>query len=126
MPLLGGKRRRRRAPGQRATPKPAPNNVLEIERRMQMLRWRKAQNEAKIRSKLLQTKQMREQDQLAQLVTNKAQLKAEWIQRIVEDEISKPLQVTDEFIDDMIKVRATYLASASSFCESVLSNLRSA
>ena len=71
---------------------------------MQMLRWRKRQNEAKIRSKLLQTKQMKEQDQLAQLVTNKAQIKAEWIQRVVEDEINKPLQVTDEFIEEMVEL----------------------
>ena len=69
-----------------------------------MLRWRKRQNEAKIRSKLLQTKQMKEQDQLAQLVTNKAQIKAEWIQRVVEDEINKPLQVTDEFIEEMVEL----------------------
>ena len=99
-----GRVRRRRQTKNDSVAKPEPDNVLEIERRMQMLRWRKAQNEAKIRSKLVQTRQLKEQDQLAALVTDKAKLKAQWMQRIVEDEISKPLRVTDDFIDGLIEV----------------------
>ena len=82
-----------------------PNNILEIERRMQMLRWRKSQNTAKIRSTLLKTKALQEQDKMARLVTNRNEQKKDWMQYIIQDEIQKPLFLDDDTIDNMVQVK---------------------
>ena len=60
---------------------------------MAHLRWRKMQNESKIRSMIVASRQMHEQELLKQMSRDRAREKAEWMKEIIEDELAKPLEV---------------------------------
>lgn len=51
------------------------------------------QNESKIRSMIVASRQMHEQELLKQMSRDRAREKAEWMKEIIEDELAKPLEV---------------------------------
>ena len=64
---------------------------------MKLLHWHKLANEAALKAALIRTKRLRDKDKQV-MSQSKAAEKAAWMQRVVEEEQMKPLEVTDDFI----------------------------
>ena len=62
------------------------------------LQWRKMQNEASIRRALKATRAAMEADVLRQLSVDRAGEKAAWMAEVIEDELSRPLEVSEDFM----------------------------
>jgi hypothetical protein len=58
---------------------PIVDRVLEIETQLAQVRWRKMQNESKIKAMLESSKDLQEQDLLQQLEVDHNKEKAEWV-----------------------------------------------
>jgi len=102
---------------------PEVSQEEELQTQMAHLRWRKMQNESKIRSMIVASRQMHEQELLKQMSRDRAREKAEWMKEIIEDELSKPLEVDENFIkkfeDDEKSFRAKSLANKRQHLKSV-------
>ena len=77
---------------------PEESRAADLEAQLAQLRWRKMQNDAQIKTALEQSRAMAEQDLVAQLSRTKTSEKAEWARSIIEDELSKPLEVSEQFM----------------------------
>ena len=64
---------------------------------MKLLHWHKLANEAALKAALIRTKNMKQSDSLAP-PRETLQEKASWMQQLIEEEQSKPLQVGKDFI----------------------------
>jgi hypothetical protein len=99
------------------------SKVQELEVQLAHLRWRKMQNETKIRSMLESSRVMQEQDLLKELSLNKTAQKSGWMRGVIEDELSKPLEVNEAFMhrfeEDELKMRETLRANKSRHLTSV-------
>jgi CRISPR/Cas system-associated exonuclease Cas4 (RecB family) len=99
------------------------SKVQELETQLAHLRWRKMQNETKIRSMLDSSRQMHEQDLLKELSLNKTAQRQDWMRGVIEDEMSKPLEVNEAFMhrfeNDELKMRETLRANKSRHLTSV-------
>lgn len=71
--------------------------VEQLEQEMKLLHWHKLANEAALKAALIRTKRLRDKDRQV-MTQSKAAEKAAWMQRVVEEEQMKPLEVTDDFI----------------------------
>lgn len=67
---------------------------------MKLLHWHKLANEAALKAALIRTKRLRKKDKraISTASSQRQQEKVAWMQRIVEEEQMKPLEVTDDFI----------------------------
>ena len=70
-----------------------------LKQRLAYVQWLKAQNENKMRETLDVTRQMQESDLMQQLSYDAGAEKAAWMQGVIEDELQKPLEVTQEFLE---------------------------
>ena len=69
----------------------------QLQAEMKLLNWHKLANDAALKAALLKTKQMKERDARPRgAETIRAQ--AAWMQRVIEEEQSKPLQVSKDFV----------------------------
>lgn len=69
----------------------------QLQAEMKLLNWHKLANDAALKAALLKTKQMKERDARPRgAETTRAQ--AAWMQRVIEEEQSKPLQVSKDFV----------------------------
>ena len=83
-------------PGAGAGPaKASPADELAAE--MKLLNWHKLANEAALKAALLRTKKLKTKEGKPQM-HGSVQEKASWMQQIIEEEQSKPLQVSKDFI----------------------------
>jgi len=73
------------------------NAVEQLEQEMKLLHWHKLANEAALKAALIRTKRLRQKDRRVSHKPMSAE-KAAWMQRVVEEEQMKPLEVTDDFI----------------------------
>lgn len=91
-----GKRRGKRAP-EWAPPTNArsiwhePGSRADLEQQMLLLQWRKADNGSRMKTVISNTRAMQEQDTVVALATDKTAEKAQWIQRVIREELSRPL-----------------------------------
>ena len=87
------------------------SKVEELETQLAHLRWRKMQNETKIRNMIESSRSMQEQDLLKELSLNKTAQKQQWMRSVIEDELSKPLEVNEDFMhrfeNDELTMRET-------------------
>mmetsp|Transcript_81639 Transcript_81639/g.162958 ORF Transcript_81639/g.162958 Transcript_81639/m.162958 type:complete len:464 (+) Transcript_81639:95-1486(+) len=74
------------------------DRILEIETQLAQVRWRKMQNEGNIRTMLESSRELQEHDLLRQLEQDRSKEKSEWMQGIIDDELSKPLEVTENYM----------------------------
>jgi hypothetical protein len=77
------------------------NKIKELETQLAHLRWRKMQNESKIRNTLESSRKMRANDVMRQLEQNRAHEKAEWVSLICPNNLFPPppsLQKKSNFI----------------------------
>lgn len=69
----------------------------QLQAEMKLLNWHKLANDAALKAALLKTKQMKARDARPRAdETIRAQ--AAWMQRVIEEEQSKPLQVSKDFV----------------------------
>lgn len=79
-----------------------PNQLEELTQEMKLLHWHKLANEAALKAALIRTRKHKSQDRNA-TVMDAVQEKAEWMQQIVEEEQSKPLEVDSEYLKEYEK-----------------------
>lgn len=95
----------------------------ELETQMAHLRWRKMQNETKIRTVLSHSRRLHEEELFRDLTRNRSSDKAAWMRGIIEDELSKPLEVNEDFIrgfeQDQKRQRAQNLRNKRQHLKSV-------
>eukprot|EP00937_MAST-01D_sp_MAST-1D-sp2_P001655 g1655.t1 len=79
----------------------AVSHLVELEQEMKLLQWHKLANEASLKAALLRTKKLKREQQGSHASTREAlEEKAAWMQQIVEEEHSKPLEVDAAFTAD--------------------------
>lgn len=76
----------------------APSLLEELEQEMKLLHWHKLANEAALKAALIRSKRLKARDNKVILQEAKQQERAVWIQKVLEEEQQKPLEVTDDFI----------------------------
>ena len=70
------------------------SHLDELEQEMKLLQWHKLANEAALKAALIRTRKLKREQQSESVATREAlEEKAAWMQQIVEEEHSKPLQV---------------------------------
>jgi hypothetical protein len=57
------------------------------------LKWRKCVNDTKIRTQIDTSRALQERDLLLQLSENRSAQRGEWRKAVIEDELTKPLEV---------------------------------
>jgi hypothetical protein len=77
---------------------PEVTQLDHLTEQLAQLQWRKMQNEANIRHALEATRAQQERDVLRQLETDRAGEKAAWMAGIIEDELARPLEVSEDFM----------------------------
>jgi len=75
------------------------SQMEELEQEMKLLHWHKLANEAALKAALIRTRKLRKAEG-EEARREALQERAEWMQQIIEDEQSKPLEVDNEFIKD--------------------------
>ena len=73
------------------------SQIDELEQELKLLHWHKLANEAALKAALIRTKKLKEQDSGRAVVETRKE-RAQWMQQIIEEEQSKPLEVTEDFI----------------------------
>ena len=71
--------------------------IEELEQELKLLHWHKLANEAALKAALIRTKKLKDQDSGRAVVETRKET-AQWMQQIIEEEQSKPLEVTEDFI----------------------------
>lgn len=72
-------------------------DALEIlQKRLNHVRWKRMQNRNKMKSILVQTKQMQELDVVSDLSSNRIDEKIGWMKNVIEDELRQPLIIPDK------------------------------
>ena len=71
--------------------------IDQLEQELKLLHWHKLANEAALKAALIRTKKLKEQDSGRAVVESRKE-RAQWMQQIIEEEQSKPLEVTEDFI----------------------------
>jgi len=75
------------------------SQMEELEQEMKLLHWHKLANEAALKAALIRTRKLRKAEG-EEARREALQERAEWMQQIIEDEQSKPLEVDNEFIKE--------------------------
>ncbi len=75
-----------------------PTVVEELEQEMKLLHWHKLANEAALKAALIRSKRVKAKDNPVVAQSQAQQERALWIQKTLEEEQQKPLQVTDDFV----------------------------
>ncbi len=75
-----------------------PTVIEELEQEMKLLHWHKLANEAALKAALIRSKRMKAKDNPVIQQSNQQQERALWVQKTLEEEQQKPLQVTDDFV----------------------------
>ena len=75
-----------------------PTVIEELEQEMKLLHWHKLANEAALKAALIRSKRLKAKDNPVISQTQQQQERALWIQKTLEEEQQKPLQVTDDFV----------------------------
>ena len=70
----------------------------KIKAEMKLLHWHKLANDAALKAALLKTKTMKAKDAKRPVGVENVKAKAGWMQRVIEEEQAKPLQVTKDFV----------------------------
>lgn len=101
--LKGGSEAKRAAALRAATEKKArlaAERAQAIETKLRLLEWRKHTNETQIRGVIKTTRKMVAHDQLALVAAGqtRAAQHSVWAQSIIEDELQRPLEVSDDFL----------------------------
>ena len=73
------------------------SQIDQLEQELKLLHWHKLANEAALKAALIRTKKLKEQDSGRAVVETRKE-RAQWMQQIIEEEQSKPLEVTEDFI----------------------------
>lgn len=77
----------------------AKSTIDELQQEMKLLQWHKLANEAALKAALIKTKKLKSSHTSAPLEHNNAgEERAEWMQQIIEEEQTKPMEVNSEFI----------------------------
>mmetsp|Transcript_236 Transcript_236/g.221 ORF Transcript_236/g.221 Transcript_236/m.221 type:complete len:137 (-) Transcript_236:38-448(-) len=84
----------------------------EIQQQLAHLRWRRLQNERAVRNVLESTKSMKQNDTMLQISVNHTNEKKSWMSSVIEDELARPLILTDTDLD---KLRCNELLSEEKF-----------
>ena len=71
-------------------------NERKLEEQIAFVRWRRMQNERKIRSALETTKSLQQKDELMCVSMDQGSEKSFWMASVIKDELSRPLVITDE------------------------------
>ncbi|OQR93682.1 hypothetical protein THRCLA_22289 [Thraustotheca clavata] len=74
---------------------------MNLEERLAHLQWRKVCNDSQIQGALKQSKQLLDRDLL--LNATEAKDTSKWVRKVVQDEITKPLQISMEQYEQMMK-----------------------
>ena len=91
-----------------------------LKQRLAYVQWLKSQNENKMRETLDVTRQMQESDLMQQLSYDAGAEKAAFMQSVIEDELQKPLEVTQEFLEAHEQRKATEATRARQHQASLL------
>ena len=70
-------------------------NEKALEEQIAYLRWCRMQNERQIRTSLELTRSLQERDEILRVSHNKSTANTEWMHSVIEDELSKPLVLSD-------------------------------
>ena len=81
----------------------ASRGARDIQMQLAHLKWRKTVNESKIRTAINASRALGERDLLMQLSVDRTAERAAWRQAVVEDELSKPLEVSERFMKQFEK-----------------------
>ena len=77
--------------------------VSSIEEQMAHLKWRKMCTESRMQGMLTSTKKLSQRDTVLRLGNNRAEYKAYRAQQIIQDELKKPLEVSNDFLQEFEK-----------------------
>ncbi|DAZ93559.1 TPA: hypothetical protein N0F65_009799 [Lagenidium giganteum] len=81
---------------------PSSSSFASLEERVAHLAWRKLCNERQIQGTLRLSKQLQDRDQFIRVAKhNGGKEKKEWMQRVIEDELKKPLPVTTQYYQEL-------------------------
>ena len=93
------------------------NRVQDLEQQLAHLRWRRMQNERKIRNGINTTRSMKEKDTILNLSIDHAGERATWMTRVVRDELMRPMVLSDEEMNrlqaDELRVKDKYRKNVS-------------
>ncbi|CAK5210232.1 unnamed protein product [Aphanomyces euteiches] len=74
---------------------------MNLEEQLAHLQWRKVCNQSQIQGALKQTKQLHDKDVLLNATEGKN--RAKWIKQVVQDEMTKPVEIPDVIVEAMSK-----------------------
>jgi len=71
-------------------------NEKKLEEQIAFMRWRRMQNERKIRQALETTKSLQQKDELMNVSMDQGSERSMWMASVIRDELSRPLVISDE------------------------------
>ncbi|GLE01736.1 hypothetical protein PINS_up010574 [Pythium insidiosum] len=85
------------------SPSSSSSSFASLEERIAHLHWRKMCNERQIQGTLRLTKQLQERDEFLRVAKNDKQARVDWLHRVIDDEMHKPLPVTQHFVNELAR-----------------------
>jgi len=77
--------------------------ILEIEQQIAQLQWQRKQNDRLIQQSLESTKSLKQKDSVIQISVNNLSEKALWQNSVINDELSRPLVLSDQQMNEFLK-----------------------
>ena len=74
--------------------------IAELEEKMAHLKWKKMCTQSRMKNVLQTSKKLHERDMVLRLGHNRADHKEEWMRGIIQDEMHKPLEVSDKYMKE--------------------------
>lgn len=79
-------------------------DLVELQQKLELLQWRKRHNENQIRALLVTTKNQQELDlEASGPLESRFEEQATWVQAVLEDELNRPLQVDNAFLQQVAR-----------------------
>ena len=68
-----------------------PGSRPDLQQQIAILQWRRAEVDARMKSVISGTRSMQEQDMMVGLAVDRTAERAQWMQGVIEEELSRPL-----------------------------------
>lgn len=68
-----------------------PGCRSDLQQQMRILQWRKAENDARMKSVIVNTRSMQEQDMMVGLAADRTAERTRWMQQVIGEELQRPL-----------------------------------
>ena len=74
---------------------------IQIKQKLAHLQWKKMRTENQMQNMMHTSKRLHERDTMMKIANNRGYEKQKWMDYIIKDELNKPLEVTDKWMESL-------------------------